>query len=152
MNSSGADRSLVMRHSASASRSSDRTSGGMPIKATRWPALMPSFFGNGVPEYPGMEALVESPNSKCATHLAFRRVVSLARADVKRLLLRKNLDCTEMSVGDEVGRPVRHRVLAAQFVLDGGERVRHVANLKREKGAAAGGIGNAFHHFVELCF
>src|SRR6266850_3725957 len=113
---------------------------------------MPSFFGNGVPEYPGMEALVESPNSNPAVRSALRRVVSLARADVKRLLLRKNLDGTEMSIGDEVGRPVRHGVLAAQFVLDGGERIRHVANLKREEGAAAGRIGDAFHHFVKLCF
>jgi hypothetical protein len=38
----------------------------MPINATLNSFLIPSFFGSGVPEYPGMEALVASQNSKPA--------------------------------------------------------------------------------------
>jgi len=57
MKSRGAAAAFATRHFASASLSSVQTSAGMPIRATRYPSLMPNFFGSGVPEYPGMESL-----------------------------------------------------------------------------------------------
>jgi hypothetical protein len=131
MKSNGPVRSFTMRHSARASRSSDRTSLGIPISAARNPALIPSFFGSGVPEYPGIARVGRTVLSACRqylsrirpagygwrtrvsalhdqspTLLASRSVVSLAGANFKSLLLRKDFDGAEVSVGREVGGPV----------------------------------------------
>jgi hypothetical protein len=45
---------FVTLQSASASRKSAPTSAGALANHTRNPALIPNFFGSGVPEYPGM--------------------------------------------------------------------------------------------------
>src|ERR1700744_2399646 len=46
---------LSISQSANEERSSERTSSGKLRKCVRKPALIPSFFGSGVPEYPGMK-------------------------------------------------------------------------------------------------
>jgi hypothetical protein len=51
---SSAPEFFVTVHSASASRNSSRTLAGALGNHTRNPALIPNFFGSGVPEYPGM--------------------------------------------------------------------------------------------------
>src|SRR5580700_3818994 len=59
-----------------------------------------------------------------------------------------DLNGAVMAVRFEVGRFVGNGVLAAEFVLNLEERVGHIANLEREKGAAAGGVGDALKNFI----
>ena len=74
-------------------------------------------------------------------------VVTLPAAHPQALvILRQNIDSVVMAVRPEVGRVVRKRVLAAQFVLDLDERVGHVVHLKREESAATGSVGDAIQH------
>ena len=51
-------------------------------------------------------------------------------------------------VRPKVCRLVGNRVLAAQFVLNLGERIGHIADLKREEGTPAGCIGDPLQHLV----
>ena len=52
---------LTLSHPAIADFNSARTSSGTSTSQTRKPALIPSFFGSGVPEYPGMACDERAP-------------------------------------------------------------------------------------------
>ena len=51
-------------------------------------------------------------------------------------------------IGVEVGRLIRDRVLAAQFLFDSGKRVCDVFHLVGEKGSSPGGIGQFVQNLV----
>jgi hypothetical protein len=74
--------------------------------------------------------------------------IAFAGADLQVLLQGGNLDRAVAAVGVEVGGSVGDNVLAAQFVLDGGEGVRDVLHPERKEGSAAGGFGELLEHFV----
>src|SRR5208337_367663 len=75
-------------------------------------------------------------------------VISTPGADLQVFLQCSDLDGAVAPVGVEVRRLVGNGVLAAQFLFNGGERVRDVFHLVGEKGAAAGGGSEVFEHFV----
>jgi hypothetical protein len=66
---------LVSSHWESADRSSVRTSVGAFVRRTRNPGLMPSFFGRGVPEYPGMQLFLSQRcrNAGCRAFIEGRK-------------------------------------------------------------------------------
>ena len=75
----------------------------------------------------------------------------MATADAQALLTEgQDLYVAVAAVGNEVGRLIGDRVLAAQFFLNGGKCVRHFGNLERNVGAPAGRIGNAFQDFISV--
>jgi hypothetical protein len=53
---------LTMLHSDNAGDNSARTSAGAFANCARNPALIPNFFGSGVPEYPGIQLPVSKTN------------------------------------------------------------------------------------------
>src|SRR6266478_8581197 len=59
-----------------------------------------------------------------------------------------NLKRAKVPVWLEVRRLVRHRILAAQFLLNLGKCIRHVANLEGKKRPSSSCIGNALQHLV----
>lgn len=74
------------RQSASASLNSARTSSGAFTKKMRKPGLMPSFFGSGVPEYPGMGERKRSD---------LTRFESKGKANQDRALAGSHRECRE---------------------------------------------------------
>src|ERR1700729_1401583 len=59
---SSASPCLTMLHSDNAWDNSARTSAGAFANCARNPALIPNFFGSGVPEYPGIQLPVSKTN------------------------------------------------------------------------------------------
>src|SRR5579872_1225497 len=113
---------------------------------------MPSFFGRGVPEYPGIRlaTYIRGGTGRCRRPgINGRSVVSAARAHLEILtVIGNDLDRAVVAVGLEVARLVRDRVLAAEFVLNCGEGVGDLTDLKREKGVPTGGVGDAFENSI----
>src|SRR5664280_128308 len=66
------------------------------------------------------------------------------------LVLRLNFDGAVMPIGPERRRLVRHRVLAAQLFLNGGERVGYFGDLGGQVRSPAGCFGNAFQGLVAV--
>src|SRR5260370_22161482 len=75
-------------------------------------------------------------------------VVSAAGSHLQVFFQSGDLDRVVATVGVEVGGLVGNVVLAAQFVFNGGERVRDVFHLVREKSAAASGGSEVIENFV----
>src|SRR5881398_2776170 len=66
-------------------------------------------------------------------------VVTTTAADPQPfVILRQDFDRVIASVGVEVGRLVRKRILAAKLILNFDEGVRHVGDLERKERASAG--------------
>src|SRR5215469_6697554 len=149
--------------------SSWTTSGGESTRETRRPSFMPSFFGRGVPEYPGMVAFgaLKTLTTKVtkwrenrfySVHLRVLwglgillrgSVPSAARAHAEILaIICQDFDRAVVAVVLQVGRAIGDGVLAAQFVLNFGEGVGDIANLERVKRASTGGVGDAVENFV----
>src|ERR1700722_8018275 len=84
--------------------------------------------------------------------LLLRSVVPLTRSHLEPAILRQDFDGAEAAIGNEVCRLVGDSVLAAQFLLNGEERVRHLAHLEGKEGSSTGRIRNAFQNFVALAF
>src|SRR5580698_2297370 len=74
--------------------------------------------------------------------------ITLAGADLQVFLEGGDFDGAVAAVGIEVGRLIADDVLAAEFVLDGGEGTGDVLHLERKEGAAAGGLGQLLENFV----
>src|SRR6476620_2161914 len=82
-------------------------------------------------------------------NLLRRGVVSATCADAEILaVVGDDLNGAVMSVGLKVCRLIRHGVLAAEFVLDLGERDGDIANLEGKEGMSAGRVSDAFEYFV----
>src|ERR1700676_3403044 len=77
-------------------------------------------------------------------------VVSLAGAHLHTFILRQDCNRAVASIRGKIRGLVGHRVLAAQLLLNGEERIRHVAHLERKEGAAAGRIRDTLQHLVAL--
>src|SRR5207253_1004957 len=76
-------------------------------------------------------------------------VVTTTAADPQPfVILRQDFDRVIASVGVEVGRLVRKRILAAKLILNFDERVRHVGDLERKERASAGSVGDPLQDFV----
>ena len=75
-------------------------------------------------------------------------VVAAAGADLEIFFQSSDLDRAVAAVGVEIRGLVGDGVLAAQFVFNGGERVRDVFHFVGEEGASAGGRGQVFENFV----
>src|SRR6478609_4536804 len=77
--------------------------------------------------------------------------VASARANVQVLApLSDNFDGVKAPVALQVRRPISERVLAAQFVLNFGKRIRHVLNFEGKEGTPAGGFRDPFHYLVAM--
>src|SRR5215469_1282831 len=115
---------------------------------------MPSFFGSGVPEYPGICVSLLTGyvirDRACGCRGPIRRCVpSAARPNLKILaVVGDDFDGAVMPVALEVRGLVRNRVLAAEFVLNFGEGVGYFADLEGEESVSARGVGDAFKHLV----
>src|SRR5208337_4520557 len=75
-------------------------------------------------------------------------VVSAAGANLQIFFHGGGFDSAVAPVGVEVGRLVGDVILAAQFLFNGGERVRDVFHLVGEEGAAASGGSEVLENFV----
>src|ERR1700681_305646 len=110
---------------------------------------MLSIFGSGVVEYPGiqkLDVLAKGANS----WLLLRSVVPLAGAHLHTFILRQDRNRAVASIRGKIRRLVGHSILAAQLLLNGEKRIRHVAHLERKERAAAGRICDALQHLVAL--
>src|SRR5580704_350134 len=82
-----------------------------------------------------------------------RRVPSASRPHAEILaVVGDDFNRAVVAVRLEIGWLVGNSVLAAQLILNLGESIGHVANLEREKRAAASGIGNALENLVARTF
>ena len=77
------------------------------------------------------------------------RVITASGAYAKIFaIIGDDLDGAEVAVGLEVCRLIGNVILAAKFILNFGEGIGYVTNLKGEKSAASGGIGHALQDFI----
>src|SRR5438270_14101466 len=80
-------------------------------------------------------------------------VISAARAHPEILtVVGFNFNRAVMAVGLEIRRFVRYSILAAEFLLNLGKGVGHIANLERVKWTAAGCVGDPVENFVARAF
>src|SRR5579871_1220322 len=115
---------------------------------------MPSFFGSGVPEYPGMCVNLLTGyvirSGACGRRWpAGRCVPSTARPNLEVFaVVGHDFNRAVVSVGLEVCGFVRNGVLAAQFVLNLGKSVGYFADLEGEESVATGGISDTLQNPV----